>query len=148
VIRRAAVVLAACGVLAPAAAAGTVVKAVYNPTLQKTILVDGRGMTLYLLTSEHGRTTACIEDCAKSWPPLYATGAPKAGPGVKRTLLGTATRPDGRKQVSYAGHLLYRWAGGAGSGAGDRKAGDVEGQGRFDVWWAVSPAGKAITKRP
>ena len=64
-IRRAAVVLAACGVLAPAAAAGTVVKAVYNPTLQKTILVDGRGMTLYLLTSEHGRVTACIEDCER-----------------------------------------------------------------------------------
>jgi predicted lipoprotein with Yx(FWY)xxD motif len=44
------------------------------------------------------------------------------------------------KQVTYAGHPLYYYA-------GDKKAGDLNGQGFFSVWYVVSPKGTAIKKR-
>jgi predicted lipoprotein with Yx(FWY)xxD motif len=145
---RVAVLLVLCGVLAPTAVAGTVVKTALNPALKKTILVDARGRTLYLFTSESSTTIGCVDSCAVSWPPLLAVGKPTAGPGAKASLLGTAQRPDGKMQVTYHGHPLYRWAGGDGLGLGDRKPGDVDGQARFGVWWVLSPAGAAIKKQP
>src|SRR4051794_14379413 len=124
-----------------------VVDASLNPTLKTRILVDSRGRTLYLVTSELRNQPACVGSCAKLWPPLLTTGKPKAGPGARQALIGTAKRPDGKLQVTYGGHPLYYWAGGSGNGLGDRKPGDVEGQSRFDVWWVVSPAGTAVRKR-
>ena len=48
------------------------------------------------------------------WPALLTKGAPIAGPGVNRALLGTVTRTDvlsGKsvQQVTYAGQPLYRF---------------------------------------
>jgi predicted lipoprotein with Yx(FWY)xxD motif len=125
-----------------------VVKTAYNKQLKTTILVDGRGRTLYYINSEQGLQTACLDDCAKAWPPLLTSGTPKAGPGAKQSLLAVAGRPEGTKQVAYHGHLLYLWAGGSGQGTGDRKPGDILGQGRFGVWWVLSPTGKPILKQP
>jgi predicted lipoprotein with Yx(FWY)xxD motif len=133
-----------------AASAGAVVKTAYNKTVQKTILVDSRGRTLYLFTAETNGTPACTNDstyhCSKAWPPLTTTGAPVAGKGVKASLLGTASRDDGTTQVTYRHHPLYRFAhDNSGSGIpGDRKPGDAHGQGFLRLWYVVSPAGKAI----
>lgn len=52
--------------------------------------------------------------------------------------LGTVKRPDGELQVTYAGFGLYRYS-------GDRKAGDVKGQGFQRIWYAISPSGKVVT---
>jgi predicted lipoprotein with Yx(FWY)xxD motif len=41
------------------------------------------------------------------WPALTTTGAPVAGPGVNRQLLGTVYRPGIGRQVTYGGHPLY-----------------------------------------
>jgi hypothetical protein len=41
-------------------------------------------------------------------PPLMARGKPIAGRGLKSSLLGTIRRANGVRQVTYAGHPLYR----------------------------------------
>jgi predicted lipoprotein with Yx(FWY)xxD motif len=42
-----------------------------------------------------------------AWPPFYARARPRAGRGIKRSLLGTVRRRGGRRQVTYAGWPLY-----------------------------------------
>jgi len=49
--------------------------------------------------------------CAKAWPPLFTTGAPLGGAGVRAKLLGTTKRTDGTLQVTYNGHPLYYYEG-------------------------------------
>ena len=51
----------------------------------------------------------CTNSCTSIWPPLLASGTPKAGAGVSGTL-GTVTRPDGKRQVTYNGKPLYRFS--------------------------------------
>lgn len=104
------------------------------------IVVDARGRTLYLFEKDKNRRSACYGSCAQYWPPLLSHGAPKAGTGVKRSLLGTTRRRNGTKQVTYAGHPLYRYA-------GDTKAGQTTGAGLQDFgggWDPISPTGKKI----
>jgi predicted lipoprotein with Yx(FWY)xxD motif len=81
------------------------------------ILVDGRGFTLYAFTADRPRHDACAEkpDCLTAWPAMTTGGAPIAGPGVKRALIGTI-RVHGQRQVTYAGHPLYRYIADSGPG--------------------------------
>src|SRR5262249_21715002 len=46
---------------------------------------------------------------------------------------------DGKYQVTYHGLSLYTYA-------GDRKAGDVKGQGSGGLWHAIAPSGATVTK--
>jgi predicted lipoprotein with Yx(FWY)xxD motif len=55
--------------------------------------------------------------------------------GVDPTLVGSVARADGKKQVTLAGWPLYRHT-------GDKKAGDLTGQGKGGTWFAVTPEGK------
>jgi predicted lipoprotein with Yx(FWY)xxD motif len=130
-------------------AAGTTVKTVFNQKLKSTILVTGKGLTLYYWTQDVGRKSSCVNDstyhCSKWWPPLLTTGNPVATGGAKQSLLGITKRAGGQTQVTYAGHPVYRWVG-VGSPAPDKKAGDVYGQGFISQWWALSPAGKPVKK--
>jgi predicted lipoprotein with Yx(FWY)xxD motif len=105
-----------------------------------TFLVDAKGRTLYLWDADHGAMSTCNGACATDWPPLTTKAAPKAGAGVKASLLGTSKRSDGTQEVTYAGHPLYYFA-------GDTAAGQSTGQGSAAFgapWWVVSPAGAAI----
>ena len=105
-----------------------------------TFLVDAKGRTLYLWDADHGAMSTCNGECATDWPPLTTKAAPKAGAGVKASLLGTSKRSDGTQEVTYAGHPLYYFA-------GDTAAGQSTGQGSAAFgapWWVVSPAGAAI----
>jgi predicted lipoprotein with Yx(FWY)xxD motif len=106
-----------------------------------TFLVDAKGRTLYLWDADHGAMSTCDGECAQDWPPLTTNAKPKAGAGVKASLLGTSKRADGTEEVTYAGHPLYHYA-------GDTAAGQATGQGSgaFGApWWVVSPAGRALT---
>jgi predicted lipoprotein with Yx(FWY)xxD motif len=105
-----------------------------------TILTDAKGRTLYLWDADHGAMSTCNGECAQDWPPLTTKAAPKAGAGVKASLLGTSTRSDGTKEVTYAGHPLYYYA-------GDTAPGQTTGQGSAAFgapWWVVTPGGKAL----
>jgi predicted lipoprotein with Yx(FWY)xxD motif len=107
-----------------------------------TILVDGKGKTLYLFAADKSTKSTCTGACAQAWPPLLTTGSAKAGKGAKKSLLGTTNRSGGKKEVTYNGHPLYYYA-------GDSKAGQTNGQGlnQFGaLWYVLNPAGKQVTK--
>ena len=128
-------------------ASGTVVKVAFDKKLKKSILVDSRGLTLYLFVQDRQGTSTCLNDatyhCIKIWPALLTTGAPHAGPGVKQSLLGTTKRADGGVQVTYNRHPLYEFRGFGGS-PGDKKPGDTKGQGFGLIWFVVAPSGAPI----
>ncbi len=102
------------------------------------ILVDAKGMSLYYLTSDTATTSACTGGCASAWPPLVSEGAPKA-PSSATGKLAVVKTANG-SQVSYNGHLLYRFS-------DDNKAGDVQGEGvhgpQNGVWHVATPGLKA-----
>jgi predicted lipoprotein with Yx(FWY)xxD motif len=118
----------------PAAVVGT------STSSLGTFLVDAKGRALYLWDADHGAMSTCSGACAQAWPPLTATGTPKASGQVKSSLLGTTKRADGSREVTYDGHPLYYYA-------GDSAPKQTNGQGSDSFgspWWVVSPAGKAI----
>jgi len=108
-----------------------------------TILVDSQGRTLYLFEKDKNGRSACSGACAQTWPPLTASGAPKAGSGLTASLLGTTRRSDGSMQITYHGHPLYRYS-------GDSSAGQTNGQGSkaFGAeWYVLAPSGNKIERR-
>jgi predicted lipoprotein with Yx(FWY)xxD motif len=126
--------------------AASVTRSSARPTVQVRrtglgkILVDSRGRTLYLFKKDTGGKSKCSGSCAVNWPPLLATGRPRAGSGVTASKLATTRRSDGKTQVVYNRHPLYRFV-------GDTKPGDTNGQGltAFGArWFVVSPAGTPI----
>lgn len=105
-----------------------------------SVLVDARGRTLYLFDKDkHGRS-ACYGPCATYWPPLLSSARPRQEKGVRASLLGLTRRTDGKRQVTYAGHPLYRFI-------GDKAAGQTTGEGLTDfgaAWDAVARSGRAV----
>jgi len=104
------------------------------------ILVDGSGRTLYLFEKDQPDQSACAGGCAAAWPVDHSSGTPKAGSGVKTSLLGTITRSDNTTQVTYNHHPLYYYS-------GDSQAGQQNGQGlnAFGAaWFVVAPAGGKV----
>jgi predicted lipoprotein with Yx(FWY)xxD motif len=121
----------------PAAAA--TIKVVTDSSLGK-ILVDEKGMTVYLFVADTGTASTCYTSCATIWPPVLTAGAPKAGAGAQGSLLGTTSRTDGTVEVTYAGHPLYYFI-------KDKKPGDTTGQGVNGfgaLWWVLAPSGAAM----
>ena len=133
-----AVALAATG-LASAKQASTI--ALRGTALGK-LLVNGRGRTAYEFTRDRRNRDSCarISGCSSVWPALTVKGRPIAGPGIKRSLLGTITLAGGVKQVTYAGHPLYTYSGDFGPGQTD-----YVGISQFGgTWLALNAAGKTI----
>jgi predicted lipoprotein with Yx(FWY)xxD motif len=112
----------------------------YSPLGQ--ILVDGSGKTLYVFGSDKSSDSTCYDACAQVWPPLLASGAVQAGRGVNSALLGSTTRKDGSKEVTYNGHPLYYFA-------SDKQAGDTTGQALSSFgaeWYALSASGDTVSQ--
>lgn len=136
-----ALVLVAAIVLAPGAASGKprVTVSAHSSTYGKA-LFDGRGFVLYAFTRDR-RRSACYGACAKAWPPFFAPkDALRAGAGLKRSLLGTVRRKNGRRQVTYAGRPLYYYV-------GDRRPGQILCQDVFEFggrWLLVRPSGRLL----
>jgi predicted lipoprotein with Yx(FWY)xxD motif len=89
-----------------------------TPTLQShasrygPVLFDGKQFVLYAFTKDGRGPSRCSGACAAAWPPyVVRSRALRAGKGVKRALLGTVRRADGRLQVTYAGRPLYYYVG-------------------------------------
>ena len=144
---------AACGGSSPstsaaspspsAAATGEKIAVATNAKLG-SILVDEKGMTVYLFVADTTKESTCYTSCAAIWPPVLTDGAPQAGTGAQASLLGTTTRTDGKVEVTYAGHPLYYFI-------QDKAAGDAKGQainGFGGLWWVMSPSGAAIQVKP
>src|SRR6478735_12114435 len=62
-----------------------------------TILVDGRGRTVYVFANDKTTVSTCDGACAADWPPVPAPSPlPASPPGVQGTL-DTAARSDGTR---------------------------------------------------
>lgn len=97
-----------------------------------TILTTADGLTLYTFKNDvagDGKS-ACEGGCAAAWPALI-DGEPTAGEGVTGEL-GTITRADGAKQVTYNGMPLYRFV-------NDAVPGETNGQNVGSVWFVAQP---------
>jgi predicted lipoprotein with Yx(FWY)xxD motif len=90
-------------------------------------LVDHEGMTLYTFDKDSAGKSACNDQCAVNWPPL-AADADSSAEG-KWTVV---TRDDKTRQWAYDGKPLYTFK-------SDKKAGDVEGDGKGGVWHVAKP---------
>ncbi|NUR58796.1 MAG: hypothetical protein HOV87_08985 [Catenulispora sp.] len=108
-------------------AAGTALK--FGTPKFPTALTDSSGKAIYLFEADTSTTSTCTGACATAWPPVLTTGAPTIT-GGDMSKLGTTTRADGTKQVTYNGHPLYYFA-------GDTKPGDTNGEGSkaFGAGW-------------
>ena len=157
----AAFMLTACGssatttatTVAPAAATATTAPAAGGVTIASatvagvgTVLVNGDGKTLYLLTSEQGGKLTCTDDngCTKFWPDTeLPTGVSSAtaGTGVDASKLGTIKSSSGSRYVTYAGWPLYTFV-------KDTAPGTAHGEGINSfggTWETLTPAGTAVT---
>ncbi len=106
-----------------------------------TYLTGASGHAVYLWDADTGNMSTCSGACAKAWPPVITKSAPTAAGGAQASDLGTTTRSDGLKQVTYKGHPLYYFV-------GDTRSGQVTGQGSNNFgakWWLVNESGSAIT---
>jgi predicted lipoprotein with Yx(FWY)xxD motif len=110
------------------------------------VVVDGRGRTVYLLTSGDHTNVPCDDasGCTKVWPDLplpQGTSSATAGSGLQASLLSTMKLSDGQTYPTYNGWLMYEYVADAGSG-------QAHGQGIQSfggTWYAISPAGMAVT---
>jgi predicted lipoprotein with Yx(FWY)xxD motif len=105
------------------------------------IIVNGKSVTMYLFEKDKHGKSACSGACATAWPPLLTKGKPKAGAGVKASLLGTTKRSDGTTQVTYNKHPLYGFI------MDKNKPGSTKGEGvdAFGAeWYVVGANGKKI----
>jgi predicted lipoprotein with Yx(FWY)xxD motif len=101
-----------------------------------TFLTDGAGMTLYYFANDTvPGASACDGECVTNWPLLTVAEGQSltAGEGVTG-VLASFPRSDGTMQASYDGRPLYYFA-------GDAAPGDVNGQGRGDVWYVAAEDG-------
>ena len=98
------------------------------------ILVDVKRMSLYYLTSDTATSSACTGGCAGTWPALLSGRVPTA-PASAMGKLAIVKTANG-SQVSYKGHLLYRFK-------HDTKPSDVNGNGikgpKNGVWHVATP---------
>jgi len=94
-------------------------------------LTDAKGMTLYTFKRDMPGMSHCEGACLEKWPIYYREAVdPKGGP--RADDFGTISRADGKKQTTYKGWPLYYFA-------GDRAAGDTNGNDMKDVWYAAAP---------
>jgi predicted lipoprotein with Yx(FWY)xxD motif len=105
------------------------------------VLVDADGAALYAADQETGGMVLCTDACASIWDPLTVRGNnPTAADGLGAKL-GVVKRPDGARQVTFDGRLLYRFVedGSPGTVTGNGFADTFDGQ-PF-TWHVATPTG-------
>jgi predicted lipoprotein with Yx(FWY)xxD motif len=115
-----------------ASASGAV--AIADSSLGK-ILVDSKGMTLYIFTPDNQGPSTCAGQCAAAWPAL--AGPVTAGTGVDASKLGVAAGTGGTQQATYGGWPLYTFI-------QDSAPGDVNGQDSGEKWYVIGADGQPI----
>jgi predicted lipoprotein with Yx(FWY)xxD motif len=111
-----------------------------------TVLVDGQGQTLYMLTSEKAGKITCTQanGCTQAWPETLIAGgatAATAGRGVQASLLGTVKDASGNLEVTYNHWPLYTFSGDSGPGV-------AKGQGLTSfggTWYVLNGSGNPVT---
>jgi predicted lipoprotein with Yx(FWY)xxD motif len=109
-------------------------------------LVDSSGKVLYAADVEADGKVKCVDDCETFWVPLTIAAGQPTSSSKDVGQVGVVARPDGSRQVTADGKLLYTFA--------DDSSGDVKGigfeddfQGRHFTWSAVLAGGKLASTR-
>ena len=107
-----------------------------------TVLVNAKGLTLYMFVPDKRKRVTCVSTCAVLWPPvkLPAGGRVLARGQVKQKLLGSDRDPAGGRVVTYNGWPLYTYI-------TDRKPGTATGQAinlNGGLWYVLAPSGAVI----
>jgi len=119
----------------PASAAAAGGTALQTATVGGTkVLTNAKGYVLYLFAPDTSTSSKCSGSCATYWPPV--AGPATGGSGVTGTL-GTITRSDGTKQVTYDGHPLYTYAGDTAPGLAKGNGLNVSG----GLWYEMTASG-------
>jgi predicted lipoprotein with Yx(FWY)xxD motif len=131
------------GASSPSAAAGASGGTVITTAKSSagTVLTTSSGRAVYLWVKDTGDMSNCNGACAGAWPPVTTTATATATGGAKASDIGTITRSDGTKQVTYDGHPLYYFAGDSGPGTASGQGSDGFGA----KWWLVAPTGSDVT---
>lgn len=106
-------------------------------------LLSVGGNVIYRFSRDgNGNKNTCVKvkGCPKTWPALTTVGKPHVGPGVKASLLGTTKLPNGKHQVTYAGHPIYNYAFNYGKGSTLYVGVHMFG----GQWDGVTASGKAV----
>ena len=111
-----------------------------------TILVNAKGLTLYMFVPDKRKKVTCLHACAVIWPPLKLPkgGKPIAAGKAKAKLLASEADPAGGRVVTYNKWPLYTYI-------SDRKPGQATGQAlnlNGGLWYVLSPSGKVIKTKP
>ena len=86
------------------------------------VWTDSKGMTLYTFDKDSKGKSDCYGKCAVNWPPLKASASAKASGNWS-----VVKRKGGGAMWAYDGKPLYTFI-------GDKKPGDVNGNGNAGVW--------------
>jgi predicted lipoprotein with Yx(FWY)xxD motif len=94
------------------------------------ILTTANGMTLYYDTNDTAANATCTGGCTQTWHPLLAQGQIITSNGITSGQITEQATANGN-QVEYNDRPLYTYA-------NDTAAGQVNGQGVNNVWYAAS----------
>jgi predicted lipoprotein with Yx(FWY)xxD motif len=146
------IAVAACGSSSPSSPSSSAadktgskpvrVDAKYLSQAKATVLVNASGYALYMYLPDHQGAVTCNVTCIASWPPVTITPGnhPEAGPGAKKSLLGTVPLSTGYRVVTYDRWPLYTYQ-------DDVSPGMVTGQGIDNdggYWYLMNPDGTPI----
>jgi predicted lipoprotein with Yx(FWY)xxD motif len=122
-----------------ASSAGAAATLQVRHTSLGNVLVNGQGMTVYILTADKPGRSSCSTQCLNYWPPVPAPK--KAGKlhGISATVASTKSMA-GKPMATAGGWPLYTYV-------GDHAPGDTAGEGIRNfggVWYAASPGGQPV----
>jgi predicted lipoprotein with Yx(FWY)xxD motif/cytochrome c1 len=136
------VVAGAWARLQETAAKKTVVIQTRKLTGLGTVLVDGKGRTLYMFVPDKRKRVTCKHTCAVVWPPVKLPHGAKIETkgNAKASLAGSDRDPAGGRVVTYHGWPLYTYVGDTAAGQAKGQAIDLNG----GFWYVLAPSGKVI----
>jgi predicted lipoprotein with Yx(FWY)xxD motif len=124
------------------ASSGSTTISVYQNKSWGPTLTLKDGFTVYRLTKDSTNKSVCTGKCATIWLPVVLAPGQKAPVGVGVTGLGSFTRANGTKQVTFQGIPLYTFT-------KDKKAGEVSGNVKdtWGQWWSINPKSPHIAPK-
>ncbi len=110
-----------------------------------TVLVNSKGLTLYMFVPDKRKKVTCLHACAVIWPPVkLAKGQkPVAAGKAKASLLASDPNPAGGRVVTYNKWPLYTYITDTAPGQARGQALNLNG----GLWYVLSPSGKVIKKK-
>src|SRR6478672_6106761 len=138
----AAIGVSTTGAATSSATAKTVVVSTRRLPKLGMVLVNSKGLTLYMFVPDKHKKVTCVGSCAAVWPPLKlpAGAKPVARRQAKAKLLGSDPNPVGGRVVTYNKWPLYTYISDTKPGMATGQALDLNG----GLWYVLAPSGKVI----